>query len=175
MAKKMTKAELDAYFAEVLSRYNDTPIAAYFEKDITAILESAQSGAKKSLKVAEKQEIYNNLAQMVSALDNKIVGYLGELKDNFTNDGATSTLGGTFYYRSNEGDAKANEIIAAYKIVFESTEEDPEIFIAYYKDERTPFEKYESAIEAAFEKEQRARKKKKDKKKNKKKNKKGKK
>ena len=113
MAKKMTKAELDAYFAEVLSRYNDTPIAAYFEKDITAILESAQSGAKKSLKVAEKQEIYNNLAQMVSALDNKIVGYLGELKDNLTNDGATSTLGGTFYYRSNEGDAKANEIIAA--------------------------------------------------------------
>ena len=85
MAKKMTKAELDAYFAEVLSRYNDTPIAAYFEKDITAILESAQSGAKKSLKVAEKQEVYNNLAQMVNALDNKIVGYLGELKDNLTN------------------------------------------------------------------------------------------
>ena len=33
MAKKMTKAELDAYFAEVLSRYNDTPIAAYFENE----------------------------------------------------------------------------------------------------------------------------------------------
>ncbi len=111
--KKMTKAELDAYFADVIARYSGSPIAAYFDKDITAILESAQNGAKKSLKVDEKRGIYNDLVQMTGALENKIDGYLGELKDNLTNDGATSTLGGTFYYRSTEGDEKARELIAA--------------------------------------------------------------
>lgn len=111
--KKMTKAELDAYFADVITRYSDSPIAEYFGKDITAILESAQNGAKKSLKVDEKRAIYNDLVQMTGALENKIDGYLGELKDNLTNDGATSTLGGTFYYRSTDGDERAREIISA--------------------------------------------------------------
>lgn len=112
MAKSsMTKAELDAYFADVLSKFKDSPIAEYFGEDVKAILESAERGSKKNLKVDEKRAIYNETVLLVNSLVAKVDGYLRELKANLQKEGASSNLQGTFYYRSTSGDAAAGDIL----------------------------------------------------------------
>lgn len=112
MAGKMTKAELDAYFAEVTAKYSSPELAVYFSEDVKAILKRAADGSVKSLKVEGKRAIYDEIAQMSSALETKIDGYLAELKSNLTSQGASSHLGGAFYYSSREeGEKKARNII----------------------------------------------------------------
>ncbi len=112
MAKKLTKAQLDAYFNQIIADYSESPAAKYFGDDIADIIARAQSGLKGSLKAGEKQEIYNELILKVDGLNNKIDGCLEELKDNLSRKGASSPLGGTFYYRSTEGDDKADVLVA---------------------------------------------------------------
>jgi len=95
----MTKDEYISYFKSIIADYSDSSLSTYFPEDIKQIQELAESGGK-AKNNKDREEIYIKLQGLTQTFNNKIDASLAQVVENFRGQGATSNLGGAFYFLS---------------------------------------------------------------------------